>query len=145
MNPGWIWLSLGAVLMILEIMAPGFVIFFFGLAAATVGLVWFAVGSAFDLTWQIASFSLLSIAYILVLRRFAKSIFLGDTESKRTGLESEYVGRIGEVTTMIVPPFAGRVMLGDAEWNAASDSPIPAGTRVRVVSQRNLTFTVTPI
>ena len=69
---GWLWLYAGAILMLMEILAPGFVIFFFGLAAATVGLVRFAVGDAFTLTWQLAAFSALSIVYILVLRRWVQ-------------------------------------------------------------------------
>ena len=37
---GWLWLYAGAILMLMEILAPGFVIFFFGLAAATAGCSW---------------------------------------------------------------------------------------------------------
>ena len=47
----WLWLYAGAFLMLLELLAPGFVIFFFGLSAATVGLCRAAFGEAFTLTW----------------------------------------------------------------------------------------------
>ena len=46
----WIWLYIGAFLMLAEIMAPGFVIFFFGLAAATIGLLLFVLPSGFELS-----------------------------------------------------------------------------------------------
>ena len=77
----WVWLYLGAFLMFAEIMAPGFVIFFFGLAAATVGGFLFLVPEGFNVTlaWQLGLFSLFSILYLVTLRRYAKSIFLGDT------------------------------------------------------------------
>ena len=39
--------------MLAELLLPGFVIFFFGLSAATVGLIRFALGDAFTLTWPI--------------------------------------------------------------------------------------------
>ena len=55
----WLWLYAGALLMLLEIMAPGFVIFFFGLAAATVGLTLFAFD--FSATAQMALFTAFSI------------------------------------------------------------------------------------
>ena len=63
----WLWLYAGAFLMLLELFAPGFVIFFFGLAAAAVGLMRFAFGEAFDATWQIASFSVFSVLFLALL------------------------------------------------------------------------------
>ena len=52
---------IGAFLMLGELLAPGFVIFFFGLSAATVGACRFAFGEAFTATWQLAAFSAFSI------------------------------------------------------------------------------------
>ena len=49
MSTGRLWLYFGAFLVLAELLAPGFVIFFFGLPAATVGLLWFVFGEAFDL------------------------------------------------------------------------------------------------
>ena len=144
---GWFWLSLGVALMLMEIAAPGFVIFFFGLAAATVGVIKFALPGSFTLVWQVASFSALSIIYIALLRRFLKSVFLGDKNGAAAvpGVAGEYVGRTGTVTAAIEPPLAGRVMIGDAEWNAEADTPLAAGMTVRVVSERNLTLKVAPV
>lgn len=142
---GWLWLYAGAILMLMEIMAPGFVIFFFGLAAATVGLVRFAVGETFTLTWQLAAFSALSIVYILVLRRWVKSIFSGRLLDTKADFENDYIGRLGKVTEAINPPKPGRVEIGDAQWTATADSAIAAGADVQVISQNNLTFKVKEI
>ena len=57
----WLWLYVGAFLMLAELLLPGFVIFFFGLSAATVGLLRFALGDTFTLTWQLAAFSAFTI------------------------------------------------------------------------------------
>ena len=46
----WLWLYFGAFLMLMELLAPGFVVFFFGLSASTVGLCRFAMGESFTLT-----------------------------------------------------------------------------------------------
>ena len=73
----WLWLYFGAFLMLMELLAPGFVVFFFGLSAATVGLCRFAFGEAFTTTWQLAAFSAFSILYLMVLRRWLKKTFLG--------------------------------------------------------------------
>ena len=142
MSCGWLWLYAGAILMLMEIMTPGFVMFFFGLSAATTGLLWFAFGPQFDMTWQLVSFSALSIVYLVFLRRWVKGVFAGRTESAETDFENEYVGRAGKVTVAIAPPLAGRVEIGDAEWTAVADAPIPAGTNIKVVAQENLTMRV---
>ena len=127
----WLWLYAGALLMLLEIMAPGFVIFFFGLAAATVGLTLFAFD--FSATAQMALFTAFSIVYIVGLRRFMK-------ESR--AISSEYVGRHGKVVEAIRPEVPGRILLGDAEWTAVAREGLVPGTEVRVVAQKNLTLTV---
>ena len=138
----WIWMYLGAVLMLMELMAPGFVIFFFGLSASTVGLLRFAFGESFDTTWQLAAFSVFSVLYLVFLRRWVQKVFTGKVETSSADLDNENVGRIGKVTAAINPPLTGRVMLGDAEWTAEAASPMEAGANVRVVSQRNLTVKV---
>lgn len=135
----------GALLMLMELLAPGFVIFFFGLSAATVGLCRFAFHEAFDLTWQLASFSVFSIVYLVFLRRWMKKVFAGTVETSRADFRNENVGRIGKVTVAVNPPLAGRVMIGDAEWNAVSETPLATGADVRVTAQDNLTVKVASI
>lgn len=135
----WLWLYAGALLMLLEIMAPGFVIFFFGLAAATVGLTLFAFD--FSATAQMALFTAFSIVYIVGLRRFMKALFIGETAESRA-ISSEYVGRHGKVVEAIRPEVPGRILLGDAEWTAVAREGLAPGTEVRVVAQKNLTLTV---
>lgn len=139
---GWLWIYAGLVLALLELVTPGFILCFFGLAAATVGALRFVFGEAFDMTWQLAAFSVLSILYIVLLRRFLKKIFVGDKDGVASGLKSEFVGRTGRVTEAVEPPKTGRVLIGDAEWTAAADAPLAAGTDVKVVAQQNLTMKV---
>ena len=139
----WLWLYAGSFLMLAEIMAPGFVIFFFGLAAATIGALLFVLPPAFELTltWQLALFSFFSILYLVTLRRYVKSVFLGDT-AEQQALQSEYVGRLGKVVEVIRPEAPGRILLGDAEWTASADTRLEPGTEVKVVDQQNLTLKV---
>ena len=129
---GWLWLFAGAALMLLELVTPGFVLFFFGLAAATVGGIRLAVGEAFTLAAQLAAFSALSVVYLVALRRFVTRLFADG-------------GRVGRVPAAIAPALAGRVVIGDAEWTATADAPVAAGAAVKVVSQENLTMKVEEI
>ena len=143
LSNGWIWMYAGAGLMLVEILTPGFVMFFFGLSAATVGLLVLLLPEPFSpsLMWQFALFSLFSLVYLVTLRRYVKNVFLGDN-GKGGALSDEFVGRLGETITALSPGVPGRIVLGDAEWDAVSATPIAAGARVRVVSRRNLTLTV---
>ncbi len=135
----WLWLYAGVFLMLMEILTPGFVIFFFGLAAATVGGILFL----FDLsaTVQAALFSVFAIVYLVGLRRLMMSAFMSET-TESGSLESEYVGRVGKVVQAIRPEVPGRILLGDAEWSASAAEQIELDTEVRVVAQRNLTLSV---
>jgi inner membrane protein len=138
----WLWVYAGAILMFLELISPGFVIFFFGLSAATVGLCRFALGDLFTMTWQLAAFSVFSVLYLVFLRRWMTSLFSGKSERAAVDFDNESVGRLGTVTEEIKPPLTGRVMIGDAEWTAAADVPLAVGTNVKVVAQTNLTMKV---
>ena len=139
---GWIWMYVGAGMMLAEILTPGFVMFFFGLSAATVGLLVLLLPPSFNpsLMWQLALFSLFSLIYLVTLRRYVKNVFLGDNGKSRA-LADEFAGRLGEAVTDI-SSMQGRVSVGDAEWSAVSEAPIAAGAKVRVVSRKNLTLTV---
>ena len=141
-NCAWLWIYAGAALMLLELVVPGFVLCFFGLSAATVGVLRFAFGEAFTLTWQLAAFSAFSVLYIVLLRRYLKKVFVGGKVETRTDFDNESVGRAGKVTEAINPPLSGRVLIGDAEWTAVADRAIAAGADVRVVAQNNLTMKV---
>lgn len=135
----------GALLMLLELLAPGFVIFFFGLSAASVGLCRFVFADAFDATWQIASFSAFCVVYLAVLRRWLKNVFMGSSASSSGDFENQYVGRVGTITSAVNPPISGRVMIGDAQWTAEADVAISEGANVKVISQSNLTLKVEEI
>lgn len=143
LSAGWLWMYIGGGLMLAEILMPGFVVFFFGLSAVTLGGLILVLPEAFQLslTWQLALFSLFSIVYLVTLRKYLKGIFLGDSEDTISATD-EFAGRLGEVTTEITPGLPGRVIVGDAEWNAMAISPIAVGTKVKILSRKNLTLTV---
>ena len=141
----WLWVYAGAALMLLELIAPGFILCFFGLSAATVGILRFAFGDAFTLTGQLAAFSVFSVLYIVILRRYLKRVFVGGKVETKTDFDNESIGRVGKLTVAVRPPLTGRVMLGDSEWTAESERPIEVGANVRVIAQQNLTMKVEEI
>ena len=143
LSPVWLWMYAGAFLMLAELASPGFVVFFFGLAAATVSLSKGAFPPS-PLWGQLAAFSVYSIIYLLVLRKYLKKVFTGDKQES-SSINNEYIGRVGRVVEVVRPDVPGRIILGDAEWAAKCDRRLDLGTEVRVVSQDNLTLGVEPI
>ena len=140
MAAAWIWLYIGSFLMLAEIVSPGFVVFFFGLGAATVAVCKWAIPSL-GLAAQLAIFSVASVFYLVVLRRYMKKLFMGYAENS-SGLASEFVGRVGKVIETIRPEVPGRIELGEVEWKASADERLDPGTEVKVVAQDNLTMRV---
>ena len=141
----WMWMYIGAFLMLAELLAPGFVIFFFGLSAISVGILRALFGEAFTVTWQLAAFSFFSVVYLAVLRRWIKSVFSGGSTKSADDFSNEYIGRTGKVVADINPPLEGRVEIGDSQWTASADIAIAAGSTVKVTAQSNLTFKVEPL
>ena len=143
LSPAWLWMYAGAFLMLAELASPGFVVFFFGLAAATVSVLKGLIPSM-PLWVQFAAFSFLAILYLLVLRTYMKRVFVGEKQES-TSIGHEYIGRVGRVVEVVRPDVPGRILLGDAEWAAQSATRLDPGTEVRVVAQENLTLRVEPI
>ncbi len=143
LSPVWLWMYVGAFLMLAELASPGFVVFFFGLAAATISALK-GIFPGMPLWLQLAGFSFFSIFYLFVLRRYLKRVFVGE-KLESTTIGKEYIGRVGRVVEVVRPGVPGRIILGDAEWAAMSKDRLEPGAEVRVVSQENLTFTVEPV
>lgn len=112
--------------------------------AATVGLtsVWFAIGSLGALIcallggniWlQIAIFIVLSVVCLVALRPLAKKYLNNRVEPTNA---DRVIGQEAQVTQAIDNiQGSGAVTIGGITWTARSehDTPIPAGTMVRVL------------
>ena len=76
-----------------------------------------------------------------MLRRYLKKVFVGD-RLEASSIDNEYVGRVGRVVEAVRPGVPGRILLGDAQWDARAGERLEPGTEVRVVAQENLTLVV---
>jgi membrane protein implicated in regulation of membrane protease activity len=127
-DPGWIWLIGGVLLLILEVIAPGFFLVFIGAAAMATGLftILFGLGTA----PQLALFALYAVIAVLVGRRFYANRH-GDSADP---LLNDRAGRlVGKVVAVVVAvdDHGGRVRVGDSEWSARG-GPAEVGDRVRI-------------
>ncbi len=139
-----IWLAIGVGFIIAELMAPGFIVIFFGIGALIAGATAF-FGSSLQM--QIVIFGVSSLAMILLLRRYMAPIFLGDANTGDADEENDHsIGALAEVSEAITPPQRGRIKYQGTFWAAEADEEIPEGTTVRITarhSQDKNTFTVT--
>lgn len=137
-DPGWLWLIGGVLLLILELIAPGFFLVFLGAAAIATGLftVLFGLGTA----PQLALFVLYSVLAVLVGRRFYANRSLDSTDPLLNDRAARLVGKV--VTVVVaVDDHAGRVRVGDSEWSARG-GPAAVGERVRITGVEGNCLTV---
>ncbi len=138
LEPGWLWLIGGVLLLILEVIAPGFFLVFLGAAAMATGLftLLFDLGTAS----QLALFALYAVIAVLVGRRF----YANRTSDSTDPLLNDRAGRmVGKVVTVVeaVDEHSGRVRVGDSEWSARG-GPAAAGTHVRITGIEGNCLTV---
>ena len=135
----WHWFTLGLILIIVEVAAPGLVSLFFGLSALLVGLLCLAIPMPQWLQWVL--FAVLSVALLLGLRKWLKSFF-GGRSSQSHAVENDIVGQRAVVTQAIGPNRPGKVELRGANWEAAAGETLEPGTPVRVVKKESISLTV---
>jgi hypothetical protein len=127
-DPGWLWAIGGVVLLIAEVIAPGFFLVFIGAAAIATGL--FALLFGLGLPLQLILFAIYTWLAVMLGRRF----YANRAADSSDPLLNDRAGRlVGKVVTVVaeVDEHNGRVRVGDSEWNARG-GPAAAGTRVRI-------------
>jgi membrane protein implicated in regulation of membrane protease activity len=130
LDPAWLWLIGGVVLLIAELIAPGFFLVFIGAAAIATGFA--SLVLPLSLPLQLVIFAVLAFLAARVGGRRAYSMrydytpdpFLND-RAKRL------LGKV-VVATQPIDANGGRVRVGDSEWSARG-GPAAAGDRVRIV------------
>ena len=128
LQPGWLWMIGGVLLLATELLAPGFFLIFIGAAAIAAGL--FTLLFDLGLPSQLALFALYSVIAVMIGRRF----YAVEDGPVSDALLNDRTGRlIGKVVTVVqaVDEHGGRVRVGDSEWSARG-GPAAAGQKVRI-------------
>ncbi len=125
----WTWWAFGIVLVILEILLPGAVFVWLGIAA---GLMGFVVLIAPGLSWeaQMTLFAVLSVVSVVAGRMYMHRhpMHTDDTGLNRRG--EQYIGRLFTLDEPIVNGN-GKMVIDDTTWKVEGDD-MAAGTRVKV-------------
>jgi hypothetical protein len=124
----WSWFVLAAVLLVLELLAPGSFMLWLGLSAILVG----AISIAVVWSWQaqLIAFAAFALAAFPVWRRFARK---SSQPAERPFLNRRTAGYVGRVFTLETPIVngIGTVRIDDTVWRV-SGPDTPAGSRVKV-------------
>jgi membrane protein implicated in regulation of membrane protease activity len=141
LEPAWLWLIGGIVLLAAELIAPGFFLIFIGAAAIATGLLSFALG--LPLTLQLLAFAVLTFVAVKVVgRRFYASRYDISTDPMLNDRVARLLGRV-VVVVEAVDENEGRVRVADGEWSARG-GPAAVGERVRVVDVEGNCLKVEP-
>ena len=127
-DPGWLWMIGGVVLLIAEVIAPGFFLVFLGAAAIAAGL--FTVLFDLGLAGQLALFALYAIVAVTIGRRVYAHQNVDSSDPMLNDRAARLVGRTVTVVEA-VDDHGGRVRVGDSEWSARG-GPAAPGERVRI-------------
>lgn len=129
-DPVWLWLIGGIVLLIAEVIAPGFFLVFIGAAAVATGLLSLLLPLGIPL--ELAVFAIIAVILVRVGGRRA---YASKYDFSTDPLLNDRAGRlVGKVVTVVqsVDANGGRVKVGDGEWSARG-APAAVGDRVRIV------------
>lgn len=141
LDPAWLWLIGGVVLLIAEVIAPGFFLIFIGAAGVATGLLSLAFG--LPLTLQFALFAAMTFLAVRIGgRRFYASRYDYTSDPFLNDRARQLLGRV-VVVVQPVDSHGGRVRVGDGEWSARG-GPAAIGERVRIVDVEGNCLKVEP-
>ena len=127
-DPGWLWMIGGVLLLIAEIIVPGVFLVWIGTAAIVTGV--FAQLFGIGLAGQLGLFALYSVLAVMVGRRVYAVKGTDNADPLLNDRAARLIGR----RVMVVQPVdedSGRVRVGDSEWSARG-GPAKPGERVRI-------------
>lgn len=142
MNIATIWIIVGIVLILSELLATSIVAVFFGIAAIIVGLL-LHFGLIESYSMQYLAFGVLSLLLLFSARGRFKRWFVGYTADSNEQ-QSRLADDIGRRVT-VHSDFhhgAGRVVLNGVQWDAESADALKAGDIAFVVANHGIKLVV---
>jgi inner membrane protein len=140
-RPELFWFIAGLVLFIMELMVPGFFIFFFGLGAWVTALVCLIGEPGTNL--QIIIFAVTSVLTLVLLRRIIQKKFFNKGNQSEE-VEDEFTGKEALSTSDFGGIKNGKVEFKGTTWTAESKEDIKEGQRVVIVEKESFKLIVKP-
>jgi membrane protein implicated in regulation of membrane protease activity len=126
----WYWWIAAVVFVVIEILAPGFVFLWLGIAAGIVGLLALTMPA---LGWelQFLVFAVLSVAAVVGSRIYLRRRPMETDHPTLNRRGEQYVARVFTLEEAIVNG-QGKIHVDDSTWKIAGED-LPAGAKVRVI------------
>lgn len=142
-SPHWVFIALGGLLLIAELLGTGGYALWSGIAAIVVGLIACILPLSWPVLWILFSIFTLTSAYIwcVVLKK------RDHNQSRKNQInqpQQELIG-IKTVVTDAIINGSGRVKIKDGTWSARCDKDLDVGQSVEVISINGLTLHVKPL
>lgn len=141
-KPELFWFFLGLVLFLLELVMPGFFIFFFGFGAWVTALVCLIGNPGVNL--QIIIFAVVSVLSLVALRKSIQKKFFPNNHDESDRIEDEFTGREALALCDFGKETEGKVEFKGISWRAESESEIRQGDRVIIIRKENFKLFVKP-
>lgn len=127
-EPGWLWMIGGVLLLAAETMLPGVFLVWIGIAAIVTGV--FALLLGIGVAGQLGLFALYAVLAVMIGRRFYG---VKGVDADNAMLNEPAARLVGRRVTVVqaVDEDSGRVRVGDSEWTARG-GPAEPGDRVRI-------------
>jgi inner membrane protein len=132
-RPEIFWFILGLGLFILEMVIPGFFIFFFGLGAWITAIVCLIGHPATNL--QIIIFAITSTLLLIALRKIIQNKFLHSKRTISDDVEDEFTGKEAIAKIDFGGLKQGKVEFKGTSWTSESASEIKEGQRVIIIEK----------
>jgi len=142
MNIALIWIIIGIVLIISEILATSVVAVFIGIGAIVTGLL-LHVGVIESLAAQLSIFSIVSVGSLVIARRRCREWF-GGFSNRQGDDHSTFRNDLGE-QVVVESDFVdglGRVTLNGVSWQAHSEDALRTGEVAWIVANQGIQLTV---
>lgn len=135
MNLYLFWILFGIILMLLELIIPGGIVVFLGLAASGVGAALY-FGLLTNLMEALLAWFISSLVLVLILRAVFMKYFEGSQMIENVDEDLDMIGSIVLVSETVQPYKEGRVKFRDSSWVARSEEELPSGAKA-VISGRD--------
>jgi membrane protein implicated in regulation of membrane protease activity len=133
-----IWFLIGLFFLLLELVIPGLIVFFFGIGAwlTSLFLVLFDPG----LNVQLTIFVVTSVLGLFLLRKFLKNKFFSATNVEAEALEEEFIGKTAIAEIEFKKGVPGKINFKGTHWTAIADSDLEPGDQVKIINKESLTL-----
>jgi len=121
-KPELIWFIIGLIFLVLELILPGFVVFFFGLGAWVTSLVCLLADPGTNL--QMTIFALTSVITLVAFRRMLKKKFFTSNDINSTSVDDEFTGGKALALTSFKRGSKGKVEYKGTTWSATSEKDV---------------------